>query len=49
MAILKSGVIEKELFYSKNKPVDKNTIFQVSSLSKFVSAAGIMKLVEIGK
>lgn len=49
MAIMKDGVVEKELFYSKHKSVDKNTIFQVSSLSKFVSAAGIMKLVEIGK
>lgn len=49
MAIMKDGSIEKELFYSKNKKVDKNTIFQVSSLSKIVSAVGIMKLVELGK
>lgn len=49
MAVMKDGNIEKELFYSKNKKVDKNTIFQVSSLSKFVSAAGVMKLVEMGK
>lgn len=49
MAIMKDGTVEKELFYSKNKKVDKNTIFQVSSLSKFVSAVGIMKLVELGK
>jgi len=49
MAIMKDGIVEKELFYSKNKNVDKNTIFQVSSLSKFVSAVGIMKLIESGK
>ena len=49
MAIMKNGVVKKELFYSKNKKVDKNTIFQVSSLSKIVSAAGVMKLVELGK
>jgi len=49
MCIMKGGNVEKELFYSKNKNVDKSTIFQVSSLSKFVSAAGVMKLVEIGK
>ena len=49
MAIMKDGSIEKEFFYSKNKKVDKNTIFQVSSLSKIVSAVGIMKLVELGK
>lgn len=49
MAMMKNGTIKKELFYSKNKNVDKNTIFQVSSLSKIVSAVGIMKLVELGK
>ena len=49
MSIMKGGIVEKELFYSKNKKVDKNTIFQVSSLSKFVSTLGIMKLVEMGK
>ncbi len=49
MAIVKDGVIEKELFYSNNKKVDKNTIFQVASLSKIVSAVGVMKLVELGK
>lgn len=49
MAIMKDGTIEKELFYSKSKKVDKNTIFQVSSLSKIVSAVGIMKLIESGK
>ncbi|MCP9770613.1 class A beta-lactamase-related serine hydrolase [Lacihabitans sp. LS3-19] len=49
MANIKEGEVEKELFYSKNKKVDKNTIFQVSSLSKIVSSVGILKLVELGK
>ena len=49
MAIMNNGIIENELFFSKNKAVDKNTIFQVSSLSKIVSSVGIMKLVELGK
>ena len=49
MSIMKGSIVEKELFYSKNKKVDKNTIFQISSLSKFVSTVGIMKLVEMGK
>lgn len=49
MCLMKDGNVEKELFYSKNKGVDKNTIFQISSLSKFVTTAGIMKLVEMGK
>ena len=49
MAIIKDGKVDKEIFISHNKPVDRNTIFQVSSLSKFVSAVGIMKLVELKK
>ncbi len=49
MAIMKDGTVDKEIFISYNKPVDRNTIFQVSSMSKFVSAAGVMKLIESGK
>ena len=52
MAVIKGGQVEKELFNSKNKNVDKNTIFQVSSLSKFVSTVGVMKqgfLIKTGK
>jgi CubicO group peptidase (beta-lactamase class C family) len=49
MAIVNDGTVEYEKFYSAGKPVDRNTIFQVSSLSKWISAVGIMKLVEDGK
>jgi CubicO group peptidase (beta-lactamase class C family) len=49
MAIMKNGNVEYEKFYSVGKPVDKNTVFQVSSLSKWISAVGIMKLVDDGK
>ena len=49
MALMKDGKVEREVFYSQNKTVNKNTIFQVSSLSKLVSSAGIMKLIETGK
>ncbi|MBK6962678.1 MAG: serine hydrolase [Bacteroidales bacterium] len=49
MAIMKDGKVDREIFTSHNKPVDRNTIFQVSSLSKLVSAVGIMKLIELGK
>lgn len=49
MAIVKEGKVEKEIFFSHNKPVDRNTISQVSSLSKFVSTVGIMKLIELKK
>jgi CubicO group peptidase (beta-lactamase class C family) len=49
MAIVRDGTVEYETFHSVGKPVDRNTIFQVSSLSKWISAVGIMKLIEDGK
>lgn len=49
MGVMKDGEVEKEIFQSQRKPVNRNTIFQVSSLSKFVSAVGAMKLAESGK
>jgi CubicO group peptidase (beta-lactamase class C family) len=49
MAIVNRGTVEYEKFYSAGKPVDRNTVFQVTSLSKWISAFGIMKLVEDGK
>lgn len=49
MAIMKDGTVAYEKFHSAGKAVDRNTVFQVASLSKWVSAVGIMKLVEDGK
>jgi CubicO group peptidase (beta-lactamase class C family) len=49
MATFKDGIVEYEKFHSAGKPVDRNTVFQVASLSKWISAFGIMKLVENGK
>jgi CubicO group peptidase (beta-lactamase class C family) len=49
MATFKGGIVEEEKFHSAGKPVDRNTVFQVSSLSKWISAFGVMTLVEAGK
>jgi CubicO group peptidase (beta-lactamase class C family) len=49
MGVMRNGVLEYELFHSAGKPVDRNTVFQVSSLSKWVSAFGVMTLVEGGR
>ena len=49
LAIVKDGDVEDEIFHSEGKPVDRNTVFQVASLSKWISAFGVMVLVEEGK
>ncbi|NQV52848.1 MAG: beta-lactamase family protein [Flavobacteriales bacterium] len=49
LATLENGSVEDELFHSEGNPVDRNTVFQVASLSKWISAFGVMKLVEEGK
>ena len=49
LAVIKGGVVEYEEFNTVGKPVNRNTVFQVASLSKWVSAIGVMKLVEEGK
>ncbi|AZQ59336.1 class A beta-lactamase-related serine hydrolase [Maribacter sp. MJ134] len=49
LGVFKNGQLEAESFHSNDKLVDRNTVFQVASLSKFVSAIGVMKLVQDGK
>jgi len=49
LAVVGNGSVEERIFHSEGKPVDRNTVFQVASLSKWISAFGVMKLVEEGK
>lgn len=49
MAVIKGGELKKDYYFSSGKAVDQKTVFQVASLSKWISAMGIMKLVEDGK
>jgi len=48
-ALINDGNVEDEIFHSEGKKIDRNTVFQVASLSKWISAFGVMKLVEDGK
>lgn len=47
--LVENGRPVGEAFLSKGAPVDRNTQFQVASLSKWATAWGVMTLVEQGK
>jgi len=46
--LIEDGEVRGEHFASVGEPVDGDTLFQVGSLSKWVSALGVMTLVEAG-
>ncbi len=48
-ALMSKGSIAASYFVSAGKPVDGDTRFQVASMSKWITAWGVMTLVEAGK
>ena len=49
MTLIENGKISKNFFYSIDKSVNKNTVFPVASISKWVTSFGVLKLVEQGE
>lgn len=49
MVLIEDGEVSKDFYYSIHEPVDKHTIFQMASVSKWVTAWGIMALAQEGK
>ncbi len=47
--LMRDGEVVSEHYLSVGNPVDGDTLFQVASLSKWVSAWGVMTLVDAGK
>jgi len=47
--LLKDGKVYEEHFVSIGKPVSADTLFQVASLSKWITAWGVMRLVQSGR
>lgn len=47
--LMEDGQVFDQHFASKGKPVDRDTLFQVASLSKWVTAWGVLTLVESGR
>ncbi len=48
-ALIEDGRLQGEHFASIGRPVDRDTLFQVASLSKWVTAWGVMTLVDSGR
>lgn len=48
-ALIEDGRVVHERFTSIGAPVDRDTLFQVASLSKWITALGVMTLVERGQ
>ena len=47
--LIEAGRPVHERFASKGAPVDRDTLFQVASLSKWITALGVMTLVDAGR
>jgi CubicO group peptidase (beta-lactamase class C family) len=49
LVLIEDGAIVAEHFSSSAEPVDRTTAFATASMSKWITAWGVMKLVEAGK
>jgi len=49
MVLIEEGQVYKDFYYSIDETIDENTIFQMASVSKWVTAWGVFSLVEDGK
>ncbi|MEJ8567747.1 serine hydrolase domain-containing protein [Elongatibacter sediminis] len=49
LLLLDAGVVSHEVNHSRGRPVTADSVFGVSSVSKWVAAIGVMRLVEQGK
>ncbi len=49
LGLVEDGTAVDEYFTSAGQPVDRDTLFQVASLSKWVTAIGVMTLVDAGQ
>jgi len=47
--LIEKGAISAEYYSANADPIDRNTVFATSSLSKWITAHAVMKLVEQGK
>src|SRR5579871_2796845 len=46
LTVIQGGRVIGEYFVSRGRPIDRDSLFQVASLSKWITAWGVMTLVE---
>lgn len=49
LVLIEGGAVGGEYYSTTSDPVDRNTVFATASMSKWLTAWGVMKLVEEGK
>jgi CubicO group peptidase (beta-lactamase class C family) len=49
LILIERGAISAEYYSANTDPIDRNTVFATASLSKWITAHAVMKLVEQGK
>lgn len=49
IALIENGQVTKDLYYSVEKSINSNSVFQMASVSKWITSWGIFALVEEGK
>lgn len=49
IVLLENGEVAQSYFASHGRPVDQDSLFQVASVSKWLTAWGVMTLVEQGR
>lgn len=49
MVLIEEGQVSRDFYYAIDEVIDKNTIFQMASVSKWVTAWGVFSLIEDGK
>ena len=49
IVLLKNGAVDQSYFASQGRPVDGDSLFQIASISKWVTAWGVMALAEQGR
>lgn len=49
LVLIEGGEVECEHFRGSGRPIDRETVFSTASFSKWITALGVMRLVELGR